>query len=93
MENLNVLKHEYVKDFSSYGHKEDNFVAHQEITVSITLNEYRKLLTENAVSASTIEKANNDKYNRESENAKLKTEVMSLKEELYNLKNNEKAGI
>lgn len=64
----------------------DNFTAPQELTVTITLHEYRKLVEEVATKKQDIDKANQDKYERDNENKKLKEEVAKLKEEIYNLR-------
>lgn len=64
----------------------DNFTAPQELTVTITLHEYRKLVEEVATKKHDIDKANQDKYERDCENRKLKEEVAKLKEEIYNLR-------
>lgn len=47
--NIKTEQHYYTKDFSGYRNEEDNFVANQELTVTITLNEYRKLIEIKAV--------------------------------------------
>ncbi len=64
----------------------DNFTAPQELTVTVTLHEYRKLVEEVATKKQDIDKANQDKYERDNENKKLKEEVAKLKEEIYNLR-------
>ncbi|OQA51465.1 MAG: hypothetical protein BWY47_00110 [Bacteroidetes bacterium ADurb.Bin302] len=64
----------------------DNFTAPQELTVTVTLHEYRNLVEEVATKKQDIEKANRDKYERDCENRKLKEEVAKLKEKIYNLR-------
>lgn len=64
----------------------DNFTAPHELTVTITLHEYRKLVEEVATKKQDISKANQDKYERDTENRKLKEEIAKLKEEIYNLR-------
>lgn len=64
----------------------DNLTAPQELTVTITLHEYRELVGEVATKKQDIDKANQDKYERDCENRKLKEEVAKLKEEIYNLR-------
>lgn len=82
-ETINVKEHYYTKDFGAYKSTEDNFVANQELTVTITLNEYRNLIGAVAKANSKIEEANKDKYTREEENRKLKEEVNRFKGLLY----------
>lgn len=65
----------------------DNFTAPQELTVTITLHEYRKLVEEVATKKQDIDKANRDKYERDCENRKLKEKVAKLKKEIYRLRN------
>lgn len=65
-----------------------NFIAPQEITVTITLSEYRELVQKVATAKSDIDKAEADRYQRNSENEKLRKEVSELKAKLYELQNN-----
>lgn len=74
-------------DPDDYSRNLDNFTAPQELTVTITLNEYRKLVSANATASSDIEKANKDKYTREMENKNLKEEVAALKAKIYEMQN------
>jgi len=82
-ETIKTSEHYYTKDFNAYKQSENNFVANQELTVTITLNEYRNLIGEAAKATAKIEEANKDKYTREEENRKLKEEVSRLKGLLY----------
>ncbi|MEK5334402.1 hypothetical protein [Lysinibacillus sp. FSL W8-0992] len=82
-ETINTVQHYYTKDFGAYKQSEDNFVANQELTVTITLNEYRKLISESAQANAKIEEANKNKFIREEENRKLKEEIARLKGLLY----------
>lgn len=66
-----------------------NFVAPHEITVTITLSEYRELVSKSATRDADIDKANADKYERNNEIMKLKEEVSNLKAKLYELQNKE----
>lgn len=86
-ETIKTTEHFYTKEFGSYGNKDDNFVANQEITVSITLNEYRSLVEKSAQSTQKIEEARSSMYKIQTERDELKKAVCSLKEELYNLQN------
>lgn len=65
-----------------------NFIAPQEITVTITISEYRELVKRVATAQTDIDKANADKYKRDNEIMKLKEEVSCLKAKLYELQNN-----
>ena len=61
-----------------------DFVLDNEITVTITLHEYRKLVTEAATASTRIKEAEADKYTRNRENEELKKEIAELKEKLVN---------
>jgi len=82
-ETIKTSEHYYTKDFNTYKQSENNFVANQELTVTITLNEYRNLIGEAAKATAKIEEANKDKYTCEEENCKLKEDVSRLKGLLY----------
>lgn len=69
-----------------------NFVAPQEITVTITIAEYRELVQKVATAKADIDKAEADKYTRDSENKKLKEEVAELKAKLYELQSEKNLG-
>lgn len=86
MENVNVCETVLDKKLDGYGVNMDNFVAGSEITVEITLSEYRTLVSHNATRGYEIDKANADKYERDSENARLKKQIEELKAENYELK-------
>lgn len=69
-----------------YGNREYiDFVAEGEITVEITLKEYRALVTSDAIKQSKIYDAEKDKITRELENESLKKENAALKAELYEI--------
>lgn len=61
----------------------DNFVTDGEITVTITLSEYRSLVASNATKIVDIEKAEKDKYERDSENSKLRARVRDLEKLVF----------
>lgn len=63
-----------------------NFIASQELTVTITLSEYRELVESSATKKKDIDEANNDKYKREREIEAQKKENEALKAENYELK-------
>ena len=66
---------------------ERNFILTSEITVTITLAEYRTLVQNDATRKQSIDKANEDKYSREQQNKTLAEENARLKGENYDLKN------
>lgn len=86
MENVAIKDLIFDKKSDGYKFEEDNYVATQELTVTITLNEYRKLVEANATSQERIKKADDDKYSRNAENESLKKENAELKAELYELR-------
>lgn len=69
-----------------YSSNRNDFIGESEITVTITLGEYRKLVTEKATKDSDIAKAEANKYERESENSNLKKENNNLRNENAELK-------
>ena len=75
------------KKLGNYNIKDDNFVAPGEITVTITLNEYRTLVSQNATRAKDIDDANKDRFTREQEIKAVKEENARLKGENYDLRN------
>ena len=64
----------------------DNFLAPGELRVTITLSEYRKLVSNDATRQAAIDASNKDKWAREEEIKKLKEENARLKGENYDLK-------
>lgn len=74
------------KKIGNYNLKDDNFVAPGEITVTITLNEYRTLVSQNATRSKDIDDANKDRFARETEIKAVKEENARLKGENYDLK-------
>ena len=59
--------------------KNEDFVAPKELTVTITLAEYRSLVSTNAKSSSEYEKLQKEKWALESENKKLKETLAALR--------------
>ena len=86
-ESVNVTSAVLDKKMEGYRFEDKNFMAESEIMVTITLGEYRELIEKNARSTYDIDKANKDKYERESENKKLKEEVEKLRAKVYELQN------
>ena len=86
MDNMSVKDVVLEKKMNDYCSNNDNFVASQELTVTITLSEYRKLVSSDATRSEAISKANDDRYERESEIKNLKAQVEALKAENYKLK-------
>ena len=87
MDNANTITQDVVLDkkLSEYG-RNDDFIASQEITVTITLREYRELVSNNATREHEISKANSDKYERETQIKTLEQRVKALEDENYSLK-------
>lgn len=86
MENTSTINAVLEKKLDSYYSDIKDFVAPQEITVTITLREYRDLVEKNATREEAIRKAEANKYERDQENSKLREEVAALKAEIYELK-------
>lgn len=73
------------KKMDKYTFEENDFLASGELTVTITLSEYRKLVQEVATKKADIDEANKNRYTRDEENKKLKAEIAELKAKLYEL--------
>ena len=75
------------KKLDGYGGDQNlkNFIAPQEITVTITLSEYRELVQKVATRQADIDKAEADRYERNSKIDKLTKENAELKAKLYEL--------
>ena len=86
MENQKILEKLCDKKIDTYNKDENNFVIPTELTVTITLNEYRALVSQNATRQKDIDDANKNKYEREAEIKSLKEENARLKGENYDLK-------
>ena len=76
---LNKLK------FNSFSCDTDNFAVDAELTVRITLSEYRDLVSIKATKDVLVKQAETDKWAREQENKGLKEENAKLKSENYDL--------
>ena len=84
-ESVNVTTTILDKKMEHYRWDAKDYVAENEITITITLAEYRALVTSEATKQYEIAKANEDKYKRDSENKALKEEVDYLRKSLYDL--------
>ena len=87
MENTVNMNAVLDKKLDGWHSNDQNFVAPQELTVTITLSEYRELVGRDATRKAEIDKANNDKYERDTENKNLREEVARLKAEIYEMQN------
>lgn len=73
------------KKLDRYGFDNNDFLAAGELTVTITLSEYRKLVKDVATAQARIDKAEEDRYERNRENERLTEENNKLKAELYEM--------
>ena len=73
------------KKLDRYGFDNNDFLAAGELTVTITLSEYRKLVKDVATAQARIDKAEADRYDRNRENERLTEENNKLKAELYEM--------
>lgn len=83
MESVTVKDVILDKKMDGYNWNKDDYSAQGELTVTITLSEYRNLVSNVATRDAAIGAANADKYTRNQENEQLKKEVAALKAELY----------
>lgn len=81
MEDSRVIK----MKTDEYSANKDNFEIDGELTVTITLNEYRNLVSVSATKDLLVKQAESDKYTREQENRALKEQNEKLKGENYDL--------
>jgi hypothetical protein len=81
MEDSRVIK----MKTDEYRSNKDNFEIDGELTVTITLNEYRNLVSVSATKDLLVKQAESDKYTREQENRALKEQNEKLKGENYDL--------
>jgi len=65
----------YTKNFGDYDQSEDNFVASQELTVTITLHEYRNLIKAYAISDNKYDKLQSEKWEIDRELKKVKDQL------------------
>ena len=74
------------KKMDKWDSPEDNFVATGEITVTITLSEYRDLIKEKATKGTEIQELRNSKYATNEQLKAAKAEITELKEQIVRLK-------
>ena len=86
MDNVKIENLILEKKMDGYGTNNKNFVAPGELTVTITVEEYRELVSSDATRKQQIDEANADKYERNQKIEKLTKEVEELKAELYETK-------
>ena len=86
-ESVNVTSAILDKKMECFRWDANNYVAENELTITITLAEYRELVKAVATKQHDIDKANEGKYEREVENKNLKAEVESLRARIYELQN------
>lgn len=71
------------KKLNNWNSNLDDFRAERELTVEITLSEYRELIISKATKDADINEANKDKYTREDENRELKKKNKELEFKLF----------
>ena len=72
---------EFKKGVSGYTDRTDNYVIENELTVTITLSEYRELVSCHAKSSDKYDKLNSENRDLKREIEKLKNEIAYLKDE------------
>ena len=77
---FNVCETILNKKLDGYYSENNDFVASGEITVEITLAEYRNLVTSKARMDYELEKARNEKYELDKKNTELKKEIKILED-------------
>lgn len=87
MTEINAILQAKMDERYSYS-TEETLLAPSELTVTITLYEYRKLVVSNAIKEQAINEAKEARYKAERERDNLKNEVAKLKTELYDLTKN-----
>ena len=92
-ESVNVTSTILDKKMEQYRWEAKDYVAENELTITITLAEYRALIASDATKQHDIAKANEDKYKRDAENKMLKEEVECLRAKIYELQNGCNAGM
>lgn len=86
MESISEETQVLAKKMSKWDSPEDNFVATGEITVTITLSEYRDLIKEKATKEMKIQELRNSEYAANEQLKAAKAEIAELKEQIVRLK-------
>lgn len=81
--NNEVLETLTSKKIDNYYSELRDFAIEKELTVTITLNEYRHLIKESATKEIDIKEAEKDKYTREDENRRLKEINKTLENTIF----------
>ena len=84
-ESVNVTSTILDKKMEHYRWEANDYVAEGELTITITLSEYRALIASHATKQHDIALANEDKYKRDNENKMLNEEVEALRAKVYEL--------
>ena len=91
MENISIshFENDAVQDkkLESYDWGKDNFLAGQELTVTVTLREYRELVASKATADQTVQASREKVVKLEAELKEAKAEAERLKAENYDLQN------
>ena len=89
MENTNIVNTVLDKKLDGYMSSSDlhNFIAPQEIAVTITISEYRELIQKVATRDADVKRAEDDRYERNKKIEELAKENAELKSKLYELQN------
>lgn len=86
MESISEETQVLAKKISGWDSPEDNFIVTGEITVTITLSEYRDLIKEKATKETEIQELRNSKYAANEQFKAAKAEIAELKEQIVKLK-------
>lgn len=86
MENISEEVQVLSKKMNKWNNPEDNFVATGEITVTITLSEYRDLVKEKATKGTEIQELRDSEYAAKEQLKAAKAEIAELKEQIVRLK-------
>lgn len=78
-----VMK-KYGKEVNDYGTNKHDYIADDEITVTITLGEYRELVTKAAISDAEISKVKSALYDKDAQIKKLNERIEQILKEKYN---------